>query len=214
MKPDIAIPPADVVAQLPPPIIKLVNEIDSLTEKWRRAGKDVDERDWQLRTAADEDRQALADALRAGKPDPGRKATQRAKAAFDLASDRRNALDKAMSDAAEELRAALKQDTETTQKLDALLTTAHDKMRKSAERLAGELADRQALAGLRNWCQNPGAYRVNAGMATPLTGPNRDNLRASDLIGALVQTFTPTVPPPKPPTRPLQPRERVTPFAS
>jgi DNA repair exonuclease SbcCD ATPase subunit len=209
--PKIEIPPAHVRPRIPA-IAEAVTEVEQLRQRLRTERQELVELEHGRDAAAEQDTAAQAAALRAGKPDPGRKAEAKAAKAIESKAPTITALERAVEDAEAELAAAVQEHTaKYREQLQDAAEAERAKARELLDGLMATLAERQEVLALRSWLAapthgfNPGKF---TGGVAGLLRPNGEEFRIDELVTAVAAALDPPKPPP--PTNPLlQPLQHV-----
>jgi len=159
-------------------------------------------------TARDADTRAYADAIRAGKDDPGQPATQAADNAILLAGRREEALEHAVTEARNELVASVDQHrAEWLAALEKRLDAARDRMREAVDQVSAAHAELAETFATRAWLEQfpeqslwrPGRF---AARVPALLSPAGEPVAAVAAISALRELAEP----PPAPAQPAEPR--------
>lgn len=211
-QPKVTVPPPEIRGRLK----KLdgpATEVETLRGRLRTEQQELAELETKLDAAREADVAAQAAALRAGKPDPGQKATAKADQAIEAKAPRIAALERAAEDAEADLVAAI--DEHRVEYREQLLAEAEDQ-RATARRLVGEaqaaVGDRQRTLALRSWLQRPGRFNPGKlqGQVESLTQPNGSSPSVDVVTAALAEALD--APKPPEPTNPHQNLPAPTPL--
>jgi hypothetical protein len=195
----IQLPPAEQLDRLPEEIAKAGREVADLREKHEAERRNLVEFENARAGAEQIDTQAAADALRAGKPDPGRKVTDKAEKAIAAQKPKVGALGVAVADAERDLRAAIaKHAEEQRTKLGDEVDTQRAEALTIVEELVEKIGERQASFALKAWLAdptrqfNPGSYGRHL---TDLQRPNGEQIPVDAVAATLLGAFAPPTPP-------------------
>ncbi len=207
-------PPAEQLARLPEDLVKAAAEVVGLRERQAEGHRSLNELEDSVGGATEKDVQASADALRAGNPDPGRKATAKVEKAIEQQKSTLEGLAVAVGDAERDLAAMAEGYVDTHgDQLQQDIDEQRAECRKTAELLATNTDELRVRMALRDWLRNPASsYRPSAFAARRLNITKRNGEGASlqEVIAALLDVFTPPEPPAEgPPASPLWPKAQL-----
>lgn len=199
----VKLPPPEQRQRLTPEIVKAGEETENLRSQLDAALEALAELEPARDAAVELDTQRQADALRAGKPDPGRKGAEKAAAGVKAQEPKVKALEVAAGDAERDLEQAIAAVAETAR---AQLATEADeereKARAVAEELVAALRARHETLALRAWLNEPSwPYRpgVHGTQLSRFRKPNGEPLSVGNLAAELASALAPPPPPPPEP---------------
>lgn len=175
-----------------PPLADAVAEVDRLSQRHDQERAKLQQLAGALRDAPHQDQRALVDAVRAGKPEPRKSATEQAQAAHAKQAALTAAIDEAAQDARRDLGQLIAEHADTLAKLavhqaadaDARLHQAVEALaaahqdRTDADTLAAYI-EQTRTAGWSPW--SPGSH------VRPIVLPGGTTVQVSDLFTALRQ---------------------------
>lgn len=151
-----------------------------------------------LADVVDADRQALAEAIRAGKPEPSEKQADKLRQKIAQAERRRDALDLAARAINEELPALFAERMDPWRDdVETAIAQARERIGEQVAALRGTVRLLVTLRSGRKWLRNfPAPYRGGGDLQVPLAGlANREPVAAGRLLDALEELSKPPAPP-------------------
>lgn len=144
-------------------------------------------------TAKESDDQAFADALRAGKPDPGQKASKLLEEYIGEARRMADALALTVRESRDEILVALdERRDQLAVRLDGRFEQDTERFLEAIRLLRPLVADRARVHAARTWLDDPNrSYRVPDPIVPTLIGPNGEVLLFSQVLAAMEATALP-----------------------
>jgi hypothetical protein len=156
----------------------------------------------ELPRALEQDVQAHADAIRAGKPAPGRKHEEKAQGALDKVRREREALDTAVADSAVELEDLMRAHRAVwATSVDREILEARKAFASVLEDLAAAGAELERLGALAVFVAAPDrSFRSRPAVIPTLRRQSGEPYQMREIFDRLAEAVAPTPTPPAPPT--------------